>query len=89
MTPGTSPHPRGTPSMRWTAAERIGACAARLAAWTAWLPNGTAAGPPLARLAATLYLAGLGILAMTAWHDPAGGAERADRRACRPGIWLS
>ena len=75
MTPGTSPHPRGTPSRRWTAAERIGDMRARLAAWAAWLPNGTAAGPPIARLAATLYLAGLAILAMTAWHDPAAAAS--------------
>ena len=75
MTPGTSPHPRGTPSMRRTAAERIGDMRARLAAWAAWLPNGTAAGPPIARLAATLYLAGLAILAMTAWHDPAAAAS--------------
>jgi signal transduction histidine kinase len=39
------------------------------------LPNGAAAGPPLARLAAVLYLAGLAILAMTAWHDPAAAAN--------------
>ena len=77
MTPGTSPHPRGTPSMRWTAAEHsIRGARARLAAWAAWLPSGTAAGPPLARLAAVLYLAGLAILVMTAWHDPAAAAER-------------
>jgi len=61
--------------MRRTAAERIGDVRARLAAWAAWLPNGTAAGPPIARLAATLYLAGLAILAMTAWHDPAAAAS--------------
>ena len=76
MTPGTSPHPRGTPSMRWTVAEHSirGACA-RLAAWAAWLPSGTVAGPPLARLASVLYLAALAILAMTAWHDPAAAAS--------------
>jgi signal transduction histidine kinase len=46
-----------------------------LAAWAAGLPNGTAAGPSLARLAAVLYLAGLAILAMTAWHDPSATAS--------------
>ena len=62
--------------MHWTAAEHgIRSACARLAAWAAWLPNGTAAGPPLARLAAMLYLAGLAILAMTAWHDPAAAAS--------------
>ena len=76
MTPGTSPHPRGTPSMRWAAAEHsIRNAGARLVAWAAWLPNGTVAGPPLARLAAVLYLGGLAILAMTAWHDPAAAAS--------------
>jgi signal transduction histidine kinase len=76
MTPGTSPHPRGTPSMRWTVAEHDirGACA-RLAAWAASLPTGMAAGPSLARLASVFYLAALAILAMTAWHDPATAAS--------------
>ena len=76
MTPGTSPHPRGTPSMLWTVAEHNihGACA-RLAAWAAWLRTGTVAGPPLARVASVLYLAALAILAMTAWHDPAAAAS--------------
>jgi signal transduction histidine kinase len=76
MTPGTSPHPRGTPSMRWAAAEHgTGGARARLAAWAAWLPNGRMAGPRLARLAAVLYLAGLAVLAMTAWHDPAAATS--------------
>ena len=67
MTPGTSPHPRGTPSIHWTAAEHdIGSARARLTAW--------AAGPPIARLAAVLYLAGLAILVTTAWHDPTAAA---------------
>jgi signal transduction histidine kinase len=60
--------------MRWAAAEHIGDMRARFAAWAPWLPDGTAAGP-LARVAATLYLAGLAILAMTAWHDPAAAAS--------------
>ena len=67
MTPGTSPHPRGTPSIHWTAAEHnIDSADARLTAW--------AAGPPIARLAAVLYLAGLAMLVMTAWHDPTAAA---------------
>ena len=49
MTPGTSPHPRGTPSIHWTGAEHhIDSAHARLTAW--------AAEPPLARLAAVLGL---------------------------------
>jgi signal transduction histidine kinase len=76
MTPGTSPHPRGTPSMRWAAAEHgIGCARTRLAAWADWLRDGRAAGPPLAKLAAILYLAGLAILAMTAWHEPAAATS--------------
>jgi signal transduction histidine kinase len=70
MTPGTSPHPRGTPSMLWTVAEHIRSAHARLAMWTRWLSNGAVAGPPIARLASVLYLAALAVLAMTAWHDP-------------------
>jgi signal transduction histidine kinase len=71
MTPGTSPHPRGTPFLRWTALERAiaGACA-RLGAGTA-CANGATALVPLARTGALLYLALLAILAMTAWYDPA------------------
>jgi signal transduction histidine kinase len=72
MTPGTSPHPRGTPSMRWTAAEHgIRGARTHSVAWAGWLRNGGAAGLPLARLAAILYLASLAVLTMTAWHDPA------------------
>ena len=72
MTPGTSPHPRGTPSMRWTAAERTiaGACM-RLRAWRTFWIDGTAAAPPLARTAALLYLTTLAILVMTAWYPAA------------------
>ncbi len=76
MTQGTSPHPRGTPSMRWAEAEHIIRSAhARLAAWTARLPGRTATAPPLAQLAAALYLGGLAILMMTAWHDPAAATS--------------
>ena len=73
MTPGTSPHPRGNPSKRWTAAERTiqGACAS-LRAWTGRWPIGATG--PLASLVALLYLAALAILVMTAWHDPAAAA---------------
>jgi signal transduction histidine kinase len=76
MTPGTSPHPRGTPSIGWTAAERTiaGACA-RLGTWRAVWINGTAAATPLARTAALLYLAALAILVMTAWHPAAAAGD--------------
>jgi signal transduction histidine kinase len=72
MTLGTSPHPRGIPSMRWTAAERTiaGACR-RLRAWRTFWIDGTIAAPPLVRTAALLYLAALAILVMTAWHPAA------------------
>ena len=77
MTQGTSPHPRGTSSMRWTAAEHIIRSAqARLAAWTARLPSRTATGPPLAQLAAALYLAGLAILTDDGLARPRRGSER-------------
>jgi signal transduction histidine kinase len=72
MTPGTSPHPRGTPSRLWTAAERIIAGAfTRLGAWRTFWTKGTMAATPLARTAALLYLAALAILVMTAWHPAA------------------
>ncbi len=72
MTPGTSPHPQGTPSIGWTAAERTiaGACT-RLGAWRAVWISGTSAAEPLASTAALLYLAALAILIMTAWHPAA------------------
>src|SRR5215813_13585262 len=74
MTPGTSPHPQGIASTRWTAAERTIADAhARLAGWwTFWVRDRSAA-TPLARTVALFYLAALAIL-MTAWH-PAAAAE--------------
>src|SRR5262245_39238168 len=72
MTPGTSPHPRGTPSTRWAAAERtISGAFERLGAWRAFCTKGTAVATPLARFAALLYLAALGLLVMTAWHPAA------------------
>src|SRR5262245_53184590 len=71
MTPGTSPHPRGTPFLRGAAAERtIVGARLRLGAQRAWA-NGATALVPLARTGALLYLALLAMLAMTAWHDPA------------------
>src|SRR5262245_17581148 len=74
MTPGTSPHPRGTSSTRWTAAERtIAGAFERLGAWRGFWTNGTAA-TPLARFAALLYLGALGLLVMTAWHPAAAAA---------------
>ena len=72
MTPGTSPHPRGTPSIGWTAAERtIASACTRFRAWRAFWISGTTAATPLARTAALLYLAALAILVMTAWHPAA------------------
>src|SRR5262245_40136355 len=73
MTPGTSPHPRGTPFLRWAAAERtIVGARLRLGAQRAWA-NGATALVALARTGALLYLALLALLVMTAWHDPAAG----------------
>ncbi len=72
MTLGTSPHPRGTPSTRWTAAERaIAGALMRLGTWRAFWIHGTSAATPLARTAAVFYLAALAILIMTAWHPAA------------------
>src|SRR5207244_177253 len=69
MTPGTSPRPPGTPSMRWTAAaEGIYGLQARL---QGWLRRFRLEGPELGRAAAVLYLAGLGVVLTTAWHAPA------------------
>jgi signal transduction histidine kinase len=71
MTPGTSPHPQGIASTRWTAAERTIADAhARLAAWWTFWIRGRSAATPLARTVALFYLAALAIL-MTAWHPAA------------------
>src|SRR6516164_8650706 len=72
MTLGTSPHPRGRPSIGWMAAERTiaGACR-RLEGWRAFWITGTSAATPLARTAALLYLAALAVLVMTAWHPAA------------------
>src|SRR5215813_2237814 len=71
MTPGTSPHPRGTPSTCWTAAERtIAGAFMRLGGWRFWI-HGTSAATPLARTAALFYLAALATLIMTAWHPAA------------------
>jgi signal transduction histidine kinase len=69
MTPGTSPRPLGTPSMRWTeAAKGIHEALTRL---QGWLPPFRLEGPELGRAAAILYLAGLGVVLTTAWHAPA------------------
>src|SRR5215470_17783729 len=71
MTLGTSPHPRGTPSTCWTAAERtIAGAFVRLGGWRFWI-HGTSAATPLARTAALFYLAALATLIMTAWHPAA------------------
>jgi signal transduction histidine kinase len=59
MTPGTSPHPPGTPSMRWMEAEHDARATA---------------GPQLAKLAAGIYLAGLVLCLTTGWYDPAMAA---------------
>jgi signal transduction histidine kinase len=69
MTPGTSPRPLGTPSMRWTtAAKGINGALARLRGrWR----QVHFQGPDLGRAASVLYLAGLGVVLTTAWHAPA------------------
>ena len=72
MTPGTSPRPLGTPFTHWTAAAK-GTYGA-LAPLRGWLQQFRLAGPELARAAAVLYLAGLGVVLTTAWQAPAGAA---------------
>jgi signal transduction histidine kinase len=59
MTLGTSPHPLGTLSTRWTGAEHF---------------IGKATGHWLPRLAAVGYLAGLAALLTTGWQDPGAAA---------------
>ena len=72
MTPGTSPHPGTTPSIAWAAgAARMVDTAASL---RARLPRLRFEGPRLARVAATLYLGGLGTLVTTAWQSSAAAA---------------
>jgi signal transduction histidine kinase len=68
MTLGTSPRPLGAASMAWTAAEHgLRAGSARLGkAWAALIARRSR----LARGAAALYLAALGILLMSAWGVP-------------------
>src|SRR5262249_14569436 len=85
MTPGTSPHPQGIASTRWTAAERTIADAhARLAGWwTFWVRDRSAA-TPLARTVALFYLAALAIL-MTAW--PPAAAAGGMLGGVRAGHW--
>jgi len=72
MTPGTSPHPGTSPSSAWTAAtERMGYAAASL---RARLRQPRLDRPRLARVAATLYLGGLGTILTMAWHGSAAAA---------------
>jgi signal transduction histidine kinase len=59
MTLGTSPHPLGTLSTRWTGAEHF---------------IGKATGQWLPRLVAVGYLAGLATLLTTGWQDPGAAA---------------
>ena len=69
MTLGTSPHPRGNSVQILGGADGIRAVSARVTAWAKELAR-AATGPSLARVTAVLYLGGLSILAMTAWHEP-------------------
>lgn len=69
MTVGTSPHPPGAASIAWTTAEHgLRTASARLRILRARLRGRER---DLARGAAVLYLAALGILLMSAWGDPA------------------
>ena len=72
MTPGTSPHSLGTPSMGWTATGKgLQSALVRLRKpWQALRPQG----PQLARAVSILYLTGLGVVLTTAWHAPAVAA---------------
>jgi signal transduction histidine kinase len=69
MTPGTSPHSLGTPSMGWTEIGKgLQRALVRLRQrWQALRPQG----PRLARAVSILYLTGLGVVLTTAWHAPA------------------
>src|SRR5262245_50024677 len=69
MTPGTSPHPPGTPFMRWTAAAK--GISARMARLRDGLRQWPFPGSDLRRAASALYLAGLGVVLTSAWHAPA------------------
>jgi signal transduction histidine kinase len=72
MTPGTSPRPPMTPSMRWTtAAMGIDEALTRL---RARLRQCNFQGLDVGRAVSVLYLAGLGIVLTTAWHAPAVAA---------------
>ncbi len=71
----TSPEPRGAPSNAWTAVAGIIMAAAM--AGLLRLPGWRGLRRQLARIAATLYLAGLATVSLTAWHVPAGGLREA------------
>src|SRR5262245_33369666 len=76
MTPGTSPHWLRTPFTRWTDAA-MGMLRALRRVHTSWWRELRLSGPPMARAAAILYLAALGIVLATAWRAPAGPAGNA------------
>lgn len=66
MTPGTSPHRRGSPSTRTAAVERSARAAFD---FRSWLPRRGTTAAGAARAAAALYLGALGTLVLTAWGD--------------------
>ena len=69
MTPGTSPRPGASPSRAWAAARTAVRSAAALLAHV----SSEGGGSWLARGAASLHLAALGVLLTTAWREVAPG----------------
>src|SRR5262245_58410672 len=69
MARGTSPQPRGASSIAWTTV--AGMVIASTRAWLALKRDGRRAQLP--RIAATLYLAGMALVSLTAWQSPAAG----------------
>jgi signal transduction histidine kinase len=63
--------------LRAAAANGIYGALGAFARVAVWLRERQHEGPQLARLAAVLYLAGLGLVLTTSWHAPAGAASEA------------
>src|SRR5262245_25897469 len=72
MARDTSPKPRGSPSSAWAAV--AGMVIERVAAWRRRL---SALRRPVKQFAATLYLAGLASLSLSAWQTPIAGSSDA------------
>ena len=71
MARGTSPQPRRGSSIAWTAV--AGMVIERTRAWLRRTRVGRERRPQLPRIAATLYLAGMALISLTAWQAPTAG----------------